>query len=336
MDLALDLIAEFVFCEVDRRGNRRPAPLPALLELQLLEVLFDYFNGTSNEAAKNTIFLSLFSGTTAMQRLPVLSKLVSIAVGSSSTSVLVATSTWMQQLGNTSINSCKLAEVIVQDYFVLVPSAANRLKSLPDVAPQFTANFITAIAEIYCTKRDRPQIPPLGLLEMITHWVSENPKVCIAAQQIQSSLPPGAISMEATTPIAGLLRWCIVAPLYKQNSDLYTQLHLSLLHSLLDIPASSPPRAVSAQHLSAPCGTILRYISEMCALHKAKPEFHRMRMIMQDGDLQLALDRYAQAVQVALSLNCIYGNVEDLISQLQHLPQTNLLKIVIGTYQQNK
>lgn len=174
MDLALDLIAEFIFCEVDRRGNKRHESLTPILELQLLEVLFEYLNHTSNEAAKNTIFLSLFSGTTATIRSPILSKLVSIAIGICSPSVLICASTWMQQLGNTSATSCKLAEAIVRDYFVLVPSTADRLKALPQVAPQFVANFLAAAAETYyCNDKKEPMLfPSRRLLEVLTFWVS--------------------------------------------------------------------------------------------------------------------------------------------------------------------
>lgn len=176
MDLALDLIAEFIFCEIDRRGNKRLEPLSPIAELELLDVLFNYFNGAASEASKNTIFLSLFSGTMATMRLPVLSKLVSIAIGIPSPSVLISASTWMQQLGNTSVNSCKLAEAIVKDYFVLVPEATERLRTLPHLAPQFTANFLTAVAEIYYAnnKKEPMLFPPLCLLEIITFWVNEN------------------------------------------------------------------------------------------------------------------------------------------------------------------
>lgn len=137
--------------------------------------------------------------------------------------------------------------------------------------------------------------------------------------------------MEATTPIAGLLRWCILAPFFGQDSDLHSQLHLSLLHNILEVPNSNPPRAVSAQHLAAPCGYILRYISELQCKNRDLSD-----VIKGDRNLQLALDRYAQAVQIAFSVNCVCGNVDDLVNQLRLLPQTKLLKIVVITYQQNK
>lgn len=57
---------------------------------------------------------------------------------------------------------------------------------------------------------------------------------------------------------------------------------------------------------------------------------------MADESLQLSLDRFAQAVQVSLFVNCVYGNVDDLMHQIQQLPSTKLFKIIVGTYQQNK
>lgn len=325
MDLALDLMAEFVFCEVDRRGNKRTSPLTALSELQLLEVLFDFFNSLTSEASKNTVFLSLFSGTTAAMRSGVLSKLVSIAIGVPSQDVLIAAGTWMQQLGNTSPNSCKLAEALVKDFFVLVPSALHRLNVLPKIAPQFTANFLTAVGEIYFnenTKKNHTNFPPDCLLETVTLWVSENHKLCVAAQQTHSALPAGAIAMEATTPLAGLIKWCILAPLYDQTSNLYSQLHLSLLNSILEVPRANPPRAIGAQQLAAPIGYICRYMA------KAKRSTN--------WELNLALDRYAQAIQVALYVSCVYGNLDDFMRQLSLLPYNKLLNIVILTHKQNK
>lgn len=139
--------------------------------------------------------------------------------------------------------------------------------------------------------------------------------------------------MEATTPLVGLLKWCILGPLYNQHSDLYSELHLALLHSLLEIPPVNPPRAITAQHLSPLCGNIIRYITDMHNRNRDLVGYDKIQAIKDDCNLQLALDRYAQAIQVALFVNCIYGNVDDLINQLCQLPQTKLIQIIINTYQ---
>lgn len=173
MDLALDLMAEFIFCEIDRRGQKKTQILSPLLELQLIEIFYDYFNNISNESARNTVFLSLFSGTTASVRLGILSKLISVAIGIPSSRILISASAWMQQLGNTSPNSCKLAQSLVQDYFHYNQNSLERIKFLPSISPQFTANFMTAIAESYfCTTMKVMNYPSEMLLEIITCWVS--------------------------------------------------------------------------------------------------------------------------------------------------------------------
>lgn len=138
--------------------------------------------------------------------------------------------------------------------------------------------------------------------------------------------------MEATTPIAGLLKWCILAPIYNQYSELYGQLHLGLLSSILEIPQATPPRAISAAHLSQPVGYILRYIVDI----RSKFDGDKHKILSEDSRLQLCLDRFAQAVQVSLSANCLYGNIEELFIQLQQLPQNRLLHIIIRTHKDNK
>lgn len=166
-------MAELIFCEVDRRGKKRPNPLTSLDQLQLIDALYDFLNSTANETSRNAVFLSLFSGTTATMRSTVLSKLVSIAIGVPSPPILISASTWMQQLGNTSPNSIQLAKALVKDYFILAPNTVPKLKILPKIAPQFTANFLTAVANIYfCDgKKDPYAFPPQCLLETITFWV---------------------------------------------------------------------------------------------------------------------------------------------------------------------
>ncbi|KAJ8919662.1 hypothetical protein NQ315_006190 [Exocentrus adspersus] len=332
MDLALDLMSEFIFYEVDRRGNKRSQGLTPLLELQLIEILFEYFNSIPNESIRNTVFLSLFSGTTAAMRLGILSKLVSVGMGIPSQTILMMASVWMQQLGSFSQNSCKLAESLVQDYFYFSPESTERLKSLPSMCPQFTANFMTAISENYFSmSRREVSCPPKNLLEILKYWISNNYSLCIAAQQRPAVLPPGAIAMEPTTPIAGLLKWCILAPIYKQDINLYSELHLALLNSILEIPRTNPPKAIYAQHLAHSINPILAYVNDL----KNKQEL-KLDKILNEDALQLSLDRYAQAVQVAHSVNAIYGHVDDLFNQLKQLPFNKLLSIVISTYNRNK
>lgn len=173
MDFCLALMSEFLFHEIDRRGNKLVNSLTPISELQLIQVLYNYFTSLVDESTRNTVFLSLFTGTTASQRIGVLSKLVSIAAGIQCSSILISATSWMQQLGNNSEISCKLADSIVFDYFILLPPGSSRLRSLPEVAPQFVANFLTATAENYFIESEEKIVfPPSSLLETVTYYVS--------------------------------------------------------------------------------------------------------------------------------------------------------------------
>ncbi|CAG4946324.1 unnamed protein product [Parnassius apollo] len=87
LDIAMEIISEFVFCDADRRGGRRSGGLNPLQELQLIDIICDYLSACSNETTKNTIFLSLFGGMENQRKLKILSILASMAVSASSTPV---------------------------------------------------------------------------------------------------------------------------------------------------------------------------------------------------------------------------------------------------------
>lgn len=229
MDLAMEIMAEFIFCEVDRRGHSRK--LTCIQQLQLAQLLCDYFAGVqfgssgpqgaiigpNGDTARNTLFLSLFPPTTSKNRAQALVQLVSMAISTKNKPVLDSTGIWMQQLGCTSKLVLQLAEGLVKDYFVLVPKAVTRLQDLPSLAPHFTANFLTTVAEMYgCPEqKDGFSPPPAALLEVVTQWVSDNPRLCLAALvvNLQPLLPLGSIPMAALTPFAGLFKWCVLSPL---------------------------------------------------------------------------------------------------------------------------
>lgn len=89
MDVAMEIMTEFVFCESERRGGRRSGGLNPLQELQLIDVICEYLSSCSSETTKNTIFLSLFGGMEGQRRLKILSILASMAVSASSTPVSI-------------------------------------------------------------------------------------------------------------------------------------------------------------------------------------------------------------------------------------------------------
>lgn len=117
-----------------------------------------------------------------------------------------------------------------------------------------------------------------------------------------------------------MLRWCVLAPIHQQDEDVYSKLYLALLNSISEIPKTNPPRAINVQHLSAIVHHLYAFTQEV------KP-----------SDLQLAIDRFAQAIQVALSVNAVYGHLDDLFKLIQlNLPFNKLMSIVVGKFKQGK
>lgn len=145
------------------------------------------------------------------------------------------------------------------------------------------------------------------------------------------ALPPGAIAMEATTPIAGLLKWCILAPIFRQHDKCYSELHLAILNSIMESSNTYPSKAIYAQHLAAPINPILSYVSDL----KNKQEL-KLNQLLNEDFLQLSLDRFAQSIQVTFSTNVLYGHLDDFFYQLKLLPFNKLMSIIINSYKQNK
>ncbi|KAJ8715857.1 hypothetical protein PYW08_013142 [Mythimna loreyi] len=359
LDIAMDIISEFVFCESDRRGGRRSAGLTPLQDLQLIEIICDYLSACTNEITKNTIFLSLFGGMESQRRLKILSILASMAVSASSTPVLLAVGVWLQQMGCSSAQSLQLVENVIRDHFYLNTSNQLALKSLANTAPQFVSNFITAVTELYMRDaQGTTKLPPKNLLEVITAWVYSNPTLCMSAQLNPAALPSGSIPMAAVTPLAGLIHWCALAPLYIDEdsemvevqvpvkkikledrsviktvtvlplteSELYIKLHLGVLQSLrAGRRTHGPPTAVNAQHLAVLAPIVQAY---------AHAVIKRGGKLQNDYKLQSCLDRIGQAVQVALANGCVYGNINNLLAALSTCPENRLLRIIIKTHQQ--
>lgn len=318
-DYAMELITEFVFYEVDRRGNKRKK-MPAIQELMLLEILCDYLSRPNfTEVWRNSIFMSLFPSS-YVERTRLLVKLVSLSISINNTLVLNATAILIQQVGCTSKFSIQLAQGLVNDHLMLMAIGCKDLQDLPHIAPLFTANFLTAVAEIYFTSTKSQLIPPPPrLIEVVTQWVSNNPTLCITAllYNLQPALPTGGIPMPAVTPYAGLFKWCVMYPLtgLTESQLLYSQLHLSLLNSLLENEkAVSGYNVVYAQSLSS-IGTLI-----LKATENNTSKFHDSVNIL------------GQAVHMTLYTGCVYGNKQDMLTQLTPLAVNQLMSIVINEH----
>ncbi|XP_012232321.1 integrator complex subunit 15 [Linepithema humile] len=321
VDLQMDLISEFVFGEIERRKKRNMSI--AILELQLIEIISDFFQSPGGSpAVRNALFLSLFPADSF--RYNVLGNLVSLAIATQNKAVLNAAGIWMQQLGSTSSQSVGLAKHVLNDYFVLTPKSIDKLKLLPALAPHFTANLLTAIGEVYEDKD-----PPTELLRLVGEWIDENPGLLLTPLMDNPALPTGGIPMTPITPIAGLFRWCILSPLRSNITDIesqeelrkfYSKVQQLLMDSVLRLNNSgSNKHAISAQHLA--------YTTRLLTTNlQNRPNIDT---VLRD----LAMERLAQAVSAAMSANCIYGNKQELLALLQPLSyQHFLIEWTLQTY----
>lgn len=311
-DRVMDMITEAIYSSGSNAHG-----LTTTQELQRIVGLLEYFESPGPEANRNSMFLSLFSRNMTNDRIRLLGKLISTAISAVIAPVLCAAGTWMQQLGCTSQCSLDLAENLIQDFVTYSSRVCDQLESLPLIAPRFAANFMTSVCELYLSDaRGSNTNPPPEILNVFSEWVFENTKLCLASQQ-PLALPAGAIAMPVTTPFAGLIRWSVLAPLFDPTHN-YGKLHLAILRSLQKMPSTGPPSAINAQQLVGIVNTIQLKIAESSG---GGDEL---------GDkLELSLERFAQAVQVALTCKCIYGSTHLLFARLESLPPNPLMEIVI-------
>ncbi|KAF4526615.1 hypothetical protein B566_EDAN006431 [Ephemera danica] len=329
LELIQEIIAEFVFCEIDKRGNKKRI-MKSTAELSLLEVLSDHFSKASPNsvcAARNSLFLWLFHPA-AEARIRVLSKLVSLSISTRRVSVLSTAGLWMQCTLPTSPRSTvNLANMLVKDFFILTPQAAVKLRELPQLAPLFTANLLTAFTAMFGVSAGGSYVaPPPSLLKVVTQWVSDHPHLCLTP--LLQPGPGTGVSTEHITPVVGLFRWCVLSPLYGvghltekdhdsessdyHNDQLYSCLHISLLQGLLTpLHGLVPGQQVTATHADE----LSCLVDDVCIALKASTENDEAR--------QLALDRLGQAIQTAISSLA-------LLSKVSHLPQTRLLSIILS------
>ncbi|XP_022192127.2 uncharacterized protein C7orf26 homolog [Nilaparvata lugens] len=325
-DLINEIIQEFVFCEIDRRGKPCKQPqLSCLRELQLLEVLSDYVcSSIPARAARNAVFMSLFNPMHP-DRGRILVKLVSMAISINNHAALMATAILMQQQSCTSKFSIQLAQGVVNDFIVLYPDCIDKLRELPVSCPLFCANFMTAVTEIYgialCDKNEIPQWVgvPEKLITVIIEWVEKfgSQLVSSLSMDFQSFLPTGAIVMAAVAPYSGLLKWTILSSLHEKNTsaqNLYLDLHLAVCNSLYLLPDKRPEYLITAVDLIS----IIHHIKK-CIISTVSEE-----------KLDDCLIRLAQSVQVAMHSKAVYGNWRTLLEELQSLPQNRIMSIVIN------
>lgn len=184
---------------------------------------------------------------------------------------------------------------------------------------------MTSVTDLYLhnIKNGEVETPPDMLLEVFTDWLTDNPTLCLVPQP-PLALPPGAISMPVVTPLTGLISWCVLAPIYQTpvESPTYNRLHLAILQSLMQTTSSTQTGAtLNALHFN----TIIKALTQRA---------DKMPNAESDERMQLSIERFAQAIQLAITAR-MFGNFPQLLCRLETLPPNTLMQIVIKAHKVN-
>ncbi|TRY88358.1 hypothetical protein DNTS_033794 [Danionella cerebrum] len=256
----VELVEEFIFHSPKDR-NVQPKKMSCIQELQLLEIMCSYFQEQNKDALRQIMFSTLFSlqGNKGDEsRMAMLGKLVSMAIAVCRVPILECAVTWLQRTH--SAWCVRLAQVLMDDYCTLVPSAITTLQNISTASPRFCCQLITAVTALYDFSSDE-LTPPLALLELLVGWITDDPRLLLLTfinTPLSSSLPLGCLEI---TPLLGLLRWCVKSPLANHRShkptlnngleegekrtvheELYSKLHLSVLQVFLMLQVCSQQR----------------------------------------------------------------------------------------------
>ncbi|XP_024862580.1 uncharacterized protein C7orf26 homolog isoform X2 [Kryptolebias marmoratus] len=341
----LELVEEFILHAPKDRG----APvrkMSALQELQLLEIMCSCFQEQSRDTVRQLMFSALFSlqGNQADEsRMVLLGKLVSMAVAMGRVPILECAASWLQRTHR--VYCVRLAQVLVDDYCSMVPGSVPTLQNIHSMSPRFCCQFITAVTTLYDLSSELT--PPLELLQMIVSWIQDDPRLVLITflnTPLSGSQP---ISSLDVTPLGGLVRWCVKAPLaYKRDkkqaltdgsSDgepdprpLFSALHLSVLQVFMLLPNILNEKGLFGLLPLLQMESVAALTSDLSRLLDQADKHTHTSQADAQASSQLALDRLAQALQVAMASGALLCSREDLRAICSRLPHNNLLQLVLS------
>lgn len=314
----IDFIDEFIFSAPVGRGGgkgggRKGRRLGGVQQLQLIQVLSDYFTSDADFNLLCSVFMIIFmvQGKDIEHKVAVLARLLSLALGLNLSNILNFGGVWVTQQEPTSTHSLSVASHLVQDYIVTQPGLCSALKHLPAQSPLFTANLIASIGELYSrvtTEGGSFTPAPKQVVSLVTSWLRQSPALC------QPSGSPGGASLPVTgtSPVASLLPWPVLAPLVNREEEEQAVLQHTLVTTLL---ADAENNQVPPQHLAHLASSLLARLQE--GGHS-------------EEQAALALDRFGQVLAAATRRSG--GKVgKELLVTVRQLPPNRLITIVLAT-----
>ncbi|XP_020795204.2 integrator complex subunit 15 [Boleophthalmus pectinirostris] len=340
----LDLVEEFIL-HVPKDRNAQIRRMSALQELHLLEIMCSCFQEQSRDTVRQLVFSALFSlqGNQADEsRMTLLGKLVSMAVAVGRIPILECAATWLQRTHR--VYCVRLAQVLVDDYCSLVPGSVPTLQNIHSASPRFCCQFITAVTTLYDLSTDE-LTPPLELLKMIVSWIQDR-LVLITFLNTPLSNSQSVSSLDVT-PLGGLVRWCVKAPLAyrkvkkpvmvngsseneQEAGPLFSALHLSVLQVFMLLPNILTEKGLFGRLALLQIESVAALISDLSRLLDQADKHTHTISDESHAASQLALDRLAQALQVAMANRALLCSREDLRAICSRLPHNNLLQLVLS------
>ncbi|XP_003740925.2 uncharacterized protein C7orf26 homolog [Galendromus occidentalis] len=281
-----EVLEEFVFFEKKRKK------LSAIREIQILDLICASFQTCAQESCRNLFFV-MFPPTDKRlldQRMPILTRLISLAVTLKVDTILDCAAFWFHVVGIKTTVSLQLVEYLLRDLFEsgTSPCLSHEPALLVNTSPAFCATFVTATTFIYSMR-----LPPKALLELLATWLEENLYL--------SYVPLETVMPTAQTFVPGLIRWIVLTdPNSETDASVTNRLHLALLKIIL----------------KAPQGII--QVDNFVALFEAleKPS-------------ELQIERFVQILQAALTAQCVQGKPEELRRVIEGFPPTKLRDLVL-------
>jgi len=310
----IEFIDEFIFSSGGRGrkggggGGRR---LPSLQQLQLIQVLSEYFNSDADFKLLCSVFMIVFmiQGRDIEYKVSILARLLSLALGVNSVAILNFGGVWVTQATPTSTHSLSVANHLVQDYIVTQPGLCSTLKHLPTQSPLFTANLIASIGELHSRvggEGGEFSPAPKQVVSLVTSWLRSSPSLCDPSSP---SLP-----VTGTSPISSLLAWPVLAPLVGREEEGQALLHHTLVETIL---SESGQCQVPGQYLTHLARSLHSRLSEGNHSEQAQG---------------LALDRFGQILGAATRRNGGLRPDKELVTLVRDLPRNRLLTIVLSSY----
>jgi len=310
----IEFIDEFVFSAVrGAKPGKKVRRLTSIQQLQLIQVLADYFTAEQDFNLLCSVFMIIFmvQGRDIEYKVSTLARLLSYSLGVNAVAILNFGGVWVTQQTPTNTHSLSVARHLVQDYICTQPQVCTTLKHLPAQSPLFTTNLIAAIGELYSRVGAEPDYsgyrpPPRPVVELVTVWLRGSESGTQLSEGGQ-----GVIPVPGTSPAASLLSWTVMSPLVGEQGETYSLLHHTLVETILASQGEKVP---------------LKYLT-----HLTEGLLAKLNSGSFSEDLTCkALDRYGQLVIAALGGSKAKPD-KDLLMLINQLPPNRLVHIVLNT-----